>query len=307
MLLRAVRDSDLEECLALEPAHLGAELVGVQRAKAAWRRLLHEPAFNAAMIEDDAADGDRVLAFGAAVFVPAAFADAELADPQPGMIARLIAGVVEGQPVVLTAEELRHSNANDGLDLVCLAGVYRSDLNREMAIVILNMLSASFIAAYRGYRNRRILSEAIGETEIINFVASGIWRCVKSFGDRARFVMTRKEAFAMPVSNAIDLFRDAHPVLRLREQDQRLLESALNGLTDEELAQALKVHVGTVKKRWLEIYNRMSAASPTILPQYRIVHDDHTRGKQKRHRALAYVREHPEELRPYEYKDLAAR
>jgi hypothetical protein len=83
-----------------------------------------------------------------------------------------------------------------------------------------------------------------------------------------------------------------------------LLQAALEELTDDELAQRLNVHVGTIKKRWLEIYNRLSEKLPNLLLKYEAADDSPSRGKQKRHHVLAYVREHPEELRPYGYRQI---
>jgi hypothetical protein len=315
MLWRPARDNELCACLAIEPRHIGAELVGHEKALAAWRWLLRSPSFNSAIFPTEAPADGEILAFGAAVFVSSSFVDAELAEPRPGINARVVASIVEGHPVVLDEQQLRHGNTHEGLDIVCLIGAYRQDVTPEVAIELLTAMSSSFIEAHTGYRNRRLLGEPIGAIEIANYRASGVWRCVTDFGDftetahsrwggdRALFVMTRKEAYASPVANALPLFRDSDPLLNLREPDQQLLKAALSGLTDDELASCLNVHVGTVKKRWLEIYNRITEAAPQVFITDRHCADGQTRGKQKRHHALAYIRQHPEELRPYEIKE----
>jgi hypothetical protein len=312
MLSRPARDSDLDACLAIEPRHLGAELVGPEKALLAWRWLLRSPSFNSGVFTADASANAEILAFGAAAFASPGFVDAELADPRPGINARVVASIAEGHPVVLDEQQLRHGNTHDGLDLVCLVGSYRLDVTHEFAIEILTTMSASFVDVHSGYRNRRLVGEPIGAVEIANYRASGIWRCVMDFGDfaeaatsrwgsdRALFLMTRKEAYASPISNSLQLFQYSEPLLNLREPDQELLKAALSGVTDEELAHCLNVHVGTVKKRWLEIYNRMNDVAPQIFLTNHQCADTQTRGKQKRHHALAYIRQHPEELRPYE-------
>jgi hypothetical protein len=311
---RPVQDADLRTCLDIEPRHLGHELVGCERALAAWHWLLRSPAFNSAIIEADPPfEGHRTLAFGAAVFVSSAFVDAELENPRPGINARIIASISEGKPVVLDEQQLRNGNAYDGLDIVCLVGAYRPGISQDLAIEVLTTLASSFVEAHSGYRNRRILGEAIGNLEVSHFIAAGVWRRVKSFDDlpetgevrwgksRALFVMTRKEAYAVPISNTIHLFQYRRPLLGLRESDQRFLQVAFAGLTDEELAARLNVHVGSVKKHWLDIYDRMIKALPELFSDCLGSGDARTRGKQKRHRVLAYVRDHPEELRPFEY------
>jgi hypothetical protein len=76
------------------------------------------------------------------------------------------------------------------------------------------------------------------------------------------------------------------------------LSAALNGHTDEELSKHLDISLFTVKKVWLEIDRRAALNLPEVFADFR--HDGQTqwRGKQKRHRLLSYLHEHPEELRP---------
>jgi len=71
---------------------------------------------------------------------------------------------------------------------------------------------------------------------------------------------------------------------RCEAERQRLLVAALRGLTDDELSDDLMVSHSAVKNAWRSIY---------------------ARGKQKRQRLLAYLRERPEELRPFARKLIA--
>jgi hypothetical protein len=74
-------------------------------------------------------------------------------------------------------------------------------------------------------------------------------------------------------------------------------------LTDEGLARELNLKLTAVKRRWLTLFERIADVHPDLLPpDVRLPEngDNHIgkRGPQKRHHLLAYVREHPEELRP---------
>ena len=85
--------------------------------------------------------------------------------------------------------------------------------------------------------------------------------------------------------------------MSLRDTDQELLLAALEGLTDAELADVLGLKLPALKKRWASLFDRVGRVRPDLVPQSD--HETaHTRGPQKRHRLLAYLREHPEELRP---------
>ncbi|MBV9057070.1 MAG: hypothetical protein JO351_10605, partial [Candidatus Eremiobacteraeota bacterium] len=96
-------DADLDACFALLPHHMGAETVGVGRALESWRRLVRSPSFDGAIFEEEAwGSGTRLLGCGAAAFVRSSFADEELANPRPGLNARIISSIADGTPVVLT-------------------------------------------------------------------------------------------------------------------------------------------------------------------------------------------------------------
>jgi hypothetical protein len=320
MYWRRVRDAELEACLAIEPRHIGAELVGRDKALLAWRWLTQCPAFNNAVILADSSPcSSGILGYGAAAFVTSAFTDAELATPRPGLNARFIAAVAGGVSPVLDIDQVRDGNTHAGLDILCLLGVYPRDLGRERALEVLSFMAAAFVEHHAGYRINRMITESIGEIEIAMFLSTHVWRCIQSFEsataeetalygrDRALFFTSRDESLAVPTSNTIPLFRYSEPVLRLRGPEQELLNAALRDLTDEELARDLNVHVGTIKKRWLEIYSRVSEARPELVLGRRHSDGERTRGKQKRHLILAYIREHPEELRPYEHAEPAPR
>ena len=90
------------------------------------------------------------------------------------------------------------------------------------------------------------------------------------------------------------------PVLQLRDADQQLLIAALTGLTDDELARRLQHSLPAIKKRWLSVFERTLEKRPDLFPDWSEENGLSKRGRQKRHHLLAYVRSHPEELRPIE-------
>lgn len=103
---------------------------------------------------------------------------------------------------------------------------------------------------------------------------------------------------ALPGSVANPLFSTAKPVLRLRESDQELLLAALEGATDSELARQLGLTLSAIKARWRSIFEKAAKVMSELLEED--VREE-IRGSQKRHRVLAYVRNHMEELRPYDW------
>jgi hypothetical protein len=102
---------------------------------------------------------------------------------------------------------------------------------------------------------------------------------------------------------AATLFVYERPRFCFSRGEQRLLLAALRGGTDEELSDELATSIATVKKMWLSIYERVAAGAPELIP----VHSQadfgmSERGKEKKHRLLAYLRDHLEELRPISRK-----
>ena len=81
-----------------------------------------------------------------------------------------------------------------------------------------------------------------------------------------------------------------------RQQEMLRLSCLRSDFSDEMLAETLTMSVSAVKNWWQAVYRRVSAAHPDLLPPTDAVK---ARGPEKRRCLLQYLREHPEELRPY--------
>lgn len=86
--------ADLNECLQIEPASIGAEIVGHEVALAIWENLFRSRCFNAVVIE--LPGQGAILGFGASVFVVPGFIAHELEDPKPFLNARILADIAAG-------------------------------------------------------------------------------------------------------------------------------------------------------------------------------------------------------------------
>jgi hypothetical protein len=298
---RPVRAEDLPQCLDIQPACIGDALTGRAVALRVWRELLAGPALYGSVFESDAPiGGSRIIGCGIGVFVDPAFADRELAHPQPQLNSRIVASVAADESVVLDRAAIAAGNAGDGLDFVNLYGSWRDGmLDEDQLAEVHTLLGTSFLENLGGFRFNHVLKEAIGRPTIALARATGSYRCVGEFPEHgsALFVVTPEDARDIPFSVAARMYRYEAPVLRLRPAEQSLLAAALDGKTDAELSTELGVSVEAVKKRWISVFGRVEEFRPEILAAA----DAETahRGPQKRHRVLAYVRAHREELRPY--------
>jgi hypothetical protein len=305
MFWREIRKSDLTRALAVEPRNLGAEIVGPETALKVWREFFSNRAFRGIAVETEGSQGGaRQVAFGAGVMVQPGFITAEIAHPRPHLNSRLIASVTRDPSVLLPWSAVGRANAGDGVDILNLIGSFPSDLDAETVAEVSAVFAESFLEVHKGFRLNRILREMIGQRELQMTASSGIFRTLASFpeNESAIRLLTRADAFAVSHSIAINMFRYQPPKLRLREGEQQLLIAALNGDTDAELSKTLRVSLAAIKKRWLTVFQRVADATPQILPSPESA-DERTRGRQKRHHVLAYVRAHPEELRPYDWRN----
>jgi len=308
---RDLRDEDLLECLLINRGRIGEELVGRTRAIEIWRGLVSSRCFSSTVIEAAwPPGGHRIVGFGSAVFVSRAFALAELSDPSPGVNSRIIASIDSGCSVVLSEAQLRFGNTRDGLDMVILFSSWRQNvLSPEGVSEVSSTMSSRFLERHLGYRFHRLMLETVGAAEAAHNEAMHMWRLVRKFDGpdqvtRSLWVITQEEALSMTGSVGNLLFHPKEPpVFRLRDADQQLLLAAMSGLTDEELSSKLGLSLTGIKKRWISIFERTIDVRPDLFPRLGGLDlnvNDQKRGRQKRHHVLAYVRSHPEELRPFE-------
>jgi hypothetical protein len=303
MYWRPIGETDLSKCLEIQPACIGDQVVGRSAALRVWKAFLDNPAFLANVIESERAiAGHQIVACGMGVLVSGDFADRELGNPRPGLNSRIIAAVASGEPIVLSRAEIAEGNAGAGIDFVNMYGTWREGImTADQLAEVHALLGTSFVEHFAGYRFNRVLKEAIGQPQIALAEATGTYRLVAQFqkSESALFVVTRESALAAPYSVAAKMYRYQAPVLRLRPAEQKLLAAALAGQTDAELSADLGLSIEAIKKRWMSIFDRVDQFKPEILSQPDA--ESESRGPQKRHRVVAYVRTHPEELRPFSW------
>jgi len=239
--------------------------MGTEIAHQVWRDMLANPAMVTAVFEcEPPIEGRRIVGFGAAVFVRAEFADAELANPRPHI----------------------------SLDMVNLCGsLLEAILSPEERGQVQTLLAVSLAQLLAGYRVNRIFGQAT-DVEMGAMLDSNLVRKVASFPELelASYVATERVALAQPFSIQVTIFNNQEPLLRLSGADQELLWA------DADLAVTLHLTMAAVKARWRSIFARFARLKPAVAAEF---HGEGSRGPQKRHRVLAYLREHPEELRPF--------
>jgi hypothetical protein len=308
---RAIGKADLRECLLLQPARIGAERIGVKRALRAWTTILNDGnACIASLVEKITPSSREIVGFGMAVFVTSSFADAILGNPQPGLNASIIESIDAGKSVIPSYRYLQTANASATLDHVVM---YSSDkpssLNSNELGLVRNLLARAYLDSFVGYRLRRMLHEIVDEEEFEKLKGYRGIRIVKRLstpslpgapalwiGNRALCEATAESFSEDPASVAARPFIErATPILDFTPSQKRLLVAALGGAENAELADGLCRTPAAIKRTWAGIFEKCVRHHPALLPAT----EGSLRGQQKRHKVMAYIREHPEELRPF--------
>lgn len=310
---RKTTAKDLKECLQLRPAKRGAENIGDERAIKAWCKLFQlTHASRSALVEMHCHGKTEIVGFGFSAFVKESFAEAELRDPSPGLNARIIESIDSGRPVVANYREIRDANTRGTLQQVILDTSWKDGrLTAAQVDEVRIVLGRTYQEVHAGYCIARVFAELVGEADFWHVSGHRSFRIVDRFeayrranpqtcwnADRALAVATSESIQDDAGSIAAELFRRRRrPQLAFTQGEQQLLEAALDGLDDAEASKSLFVSLPAVKRRWATIIQRVGAMRPDLCPPTVGV----LRGPHKRHRILTYIREHPEELRPFNF------
>jgi DNA-binding CsgD family transcriptional regulator len=301
---RPAGHADLQECTSLLPAWLQLDDRVRRALPAIWTRLLGSSGFNADVIEDLARPGgQRLLGLGMAIALPPAWQHRMRDEPPPCVASELYRALLDGDLVPLDDKALAAANAAGEVAFAVLHYHQRlTDLSDPDTLQLLAAAMALFRGAHAGWRLSALYQQGCGpEGEYL-----------LSMGFRARtlpaepagpvvYGLLREEAERqLPGTPVRDAFQFVPPLMGFSGSQRRQLRLAVADLTDEQIGDELGLSAHTVKKLWRTIHQRAAERMPdlfeeTAAPAAEIA----TRGPEKRRSLLQYLRQHPEELRPY--------
>ncbi len=314
---RPMESKDVAECSAIIAAHpLIAPRYGpaIKDLSRAWHRLLGSAAITTAVFEEVERGRANIFGVGVGVFVSDEFVREIKAPRQFWYGPELVKRVLTGKSPVLSDKEVREANSGEGLnELVWETLTLQSHSKRADAY---HLMGHAYIQIHRGFRLKEMItSQAESEERLLWAIDAGglYWdpksaRYVKSLKDGSgKFVqkphivgITRELELGRPGSWVGTLFDYQPPRFYFSPAEQRLLSCASSDPTgtNPTLAKRLDVSLPTIKKRWLSIYERVSETAPELIAGQAKIRAENKRGKEKRRRLVAYLQEHPEELRP---------
>ncbi len=310
---RPMRSKDVRECVEIVATHpvLGPRYgPAIADLKVVWLGLLGREAFRAVVFEEVQGSSIRRMGVGVSAFVSEDYLLRMKTPPLFWVGPDLTMRIARGESPLLSDRETRAANQSGGLNLLSWEGAVRAEYaGRPDAFAAI--LSA-FIEHHRGFLLKELIGSAITPDQLEGMLRTGgqILNAEGKYVDSVEDTqldllatphymgLTREVALSRTGSWVGSLFIHESPRFCFRPSEQRLLLAALQGGTDEELSDELGISHSAVKKTWLLIYERVSAYLPGFSPDHEAAEGTSERGKEKKQRLLAYLRQHPEELRP---------
>lgn len=319
---RPMQPADVSECVnivAADPVmgpRYGAQ---VEELGNTWRDLLGSAAMTTAVFEQPQQKRKKIVGFGISAFVSDEFIHQIKTPPLRWCGPELAKRVTGTDSPILSDTQVREANSGAGLNALVWESLATVEIGHRPEVY--HVLLGAFIEAHRGFFLKELITLQSGCADRMQFaVDSGglYWYPVRQLYEPTQprpaesFVaspyivgITRELACARPGSWVSTLFDYCPPGFGLSRGEQQLLLTALAsyGGTDQDLAAVLRLSVPTVKKMWGSAYRRVNACDPELIPDSgQAESGTHDRGREKKRSLLAYVREHPEELRLYSPK-----
>lgn len=310
---RLLGHADLQEAQRLVPAWLPLPPAVRAAIPSIWTRLLGHPGFNADVIEDlNRPAGQRIVGLGVAVALDDRWTRLLRENPPPFAPALLYDELLDGRFRPPADKDLARLNARGEVSFLVLHyEQVLTDLANPDTLQLLGVAMSLFRFAHAGYRLHSLYQEATAE--------QGGY--MLSMGFRARtarqqaglpelYGLQREEAaLLLPGSPVRDAFQFTPPRFGFAASERRLLRLAVTDLTDPAIGDELGISGHGVKKLWRQVYQRAQDAMPGLFGDGdapAAAGEGGGRGPEKRRALLQYLRQHPEELRPYSASVAAA-
>jgi hypothetical protein len=321
---RPMRPTDFCEAAEIIAEHpvVGPRYEGtIADLTTAWRRVLPSETAYGFVLHAEEGDDTPICGLNVSVIVNDDFVQELKTPPHFWIGPELTKRIMRGDSPLLTEKQLRNANSRGGLNLMIWESFARHKFDSNPELHRCGM--DAFVRTNLGYLWKEAISsqaETAGRLHFLMKTGGLFWdgavgSYVDSLNDDAEEIVRkphvvgvrRKDLFGQSWRSAgawVGRIFDYHPpLLGFNRSEQRVLTMALTGATDEQLSSALGVSVPVIKKTWVSIYHRVADGLPDL------VHDAMQsdawvaqRGREKRRELLAYLREHPEELRPVSRK-----
>jgi hypothetical protein len=278
--------------------------------------LAEEEAIIGTVVETLATRLDQVRIVGSTLhaFVPDEWATDYENSPYPALSSHLFNVVGKtGTGPFLNRRQQAEGNTGSGMEQVILEfAVEPMDLTSPVFGIVMNELYSAHFQFERGYNVKSVFVEANIAHEPLIF---GTGMKLKKYLDisgtnedlrvppgagtkRGFYKIARTEANSLPPSCAAAIIMTyMAPTFKFTPNEQRLLKRAIDGGTDEAIADQIGVSRDAIKQTWRTIYDHVLEVMPELLSDDG--EENNGRGSEKRRRIVAHVRTNLQELKPH--------
>lgn len=272
----------------------------------AFARMLNLESVVSRVFEDATQpDAPRRISNHLVVYVKPEVADELRQGHAPFLGKQVILRYLQDPSILLDAKGVRRAHEGRGLDLISMHSTYLEVQPGQMGrLEHREEASRSFFQIHRGLRIWQYLRESYSEHAALHDQNAGMRLRRKnpvpvSIRNPHLYGIDREEALAVPGMMVERMFPEHLPILDLRPLHRELLNRALVGETDEDLAESLGLSVAAIKSRWKAVYSHIETRCPALLAGWsRNTYAPSARARERRRHLLNYLREHLEELRP---------
>jgi hypothetical protein len=284
----------------------------------AWLKLLDYDAKTTTVIKAAERPGTPICFVGVSVIVRDDFLQELKTSPLRWVGPELATRLLRGKSPLLTKKELREYNSSGGLNLLVWEGCFSFQFEKDGEI--LRRAMDLFVETHRGFLWKEVIGSQheTGERLFWMFKTGALlWNPLKGrylqsvekdpndivrrpylAGFTREIELQRSKSWSSSWAGAVFEYRA--PKCGLSPGQQQMLMKALDGWTDQELSARLGKSLPTIRKMWRSVYERVADHVPELTLQKTEIGKVGTkRGPEKKRHLLGYVREHPEELRPF--------
>jgi hypothetical protein len=233
--------------------------------------------------------------------------------PYPALTSHLLRQVGDnGTGVFLNRKQQAEGNVGQGMEQVILEfNVEPMDLTSPAFSVVMNELYSAHFQFERGFNVKSVFVEASADFEPL-ILGTGMRHkkylelagtnedihVPMQAGSKRGFYKVKRGDGPLPPSCAASIIMTyMAPTFKFSPNEQRLLKRALDGATDESIADALGVSRDAVKQTWRTIYDHVLNVMPELFDNGS--DESNGRGSEKRRRIIAHVRGNLQELKPH--------
>jgi DNA-binding CsgD family transcriptional regulator len=267
------------------------------------KSLLKEQVVTGLMLENtSAASEPQIVGIGITGFLSLQSAEQLMAHPDDApVVDKIYAQEIAGQPVLLRPTQIANKNSGEGLALMFLHfSLPAGDPSSAETQQAVELMQSSFRMHHGGYDCRMALHPVPqGDPRAKESMLNMGFQLV---GEGEYLLLFDFKVFEQAPFHPFNcLQRKRLPRIGFSPAEKDLLNLALWGNNDSDIANTLNITVDTVRKRWRRIFEKIEDhPEVNLFSDAAQERDKGTRGPEKRSVVIQFIDAHLEEIRPYE-------